>query len=240
MKQQVDQEVDISRRPRRRRSDLLLLVMLSGVFNVFLTGVFLYFSGAAAAPWDHPAPRASAKVTGGPIASSADPLALSRLMRSDIGSGFGPSPEVQAQKSSLTVSTVFAGPAADENGSATADLSSDADVSVDGMTTEESRGMSVPPILRKAGGRVEIGSFKTLTFVASGSECLDFGRGILQDVNAPASLLNVMAESKAITIAKICAANGSVVMTCRNDQITISPRPPRPDDKCGQDIASAQ
>jgi hypothetical protein len=31
-----------------------------------------------------------------------------------------------------------------------------------------------------------------------------------------------------------------VVLTCRNDQVTISPRHSRPDDKCGQDIASVQ
>ena len=42
----------------------------------------------------------------------------------------------------------------------------------------------------------------------------------------------VLADSDAITVARICAANGSLVVTCRMDQITISPRRLKPNETC--------
>jgi hypothetical protein len=94
--------------------------------------------------------------------------------------------------------------------------------------------MRIAPILRKDGrtGQLEIGNFKSLSFVGGTSECLDMGYAMLGDTGTSNDLLEVLASTNAITIAKICAKNGSVVLTCRNEQITISPRRSRPDDKC--------
>lgn len=90
------------------------------------------------------------------------------------------------------------------------------------------------PVLRKGqkSGDVEIGSFATVSLPGSSSECLDTAYGLLADAGAARSKLKVLAETKMITVARICAANGSLVVTCRSDQITISPRRLKPNETC--------
>lgn len=90
------------------------------------------------------------------------------------------------------------------------------------------------PVLRKARkqGDVEIGSFTTVSLPGSSGECLETVYGLLDDAGASRDKLKVLAESSAITVARICAANGSLVVTCRMDQITISPRRLKPNESC--------
>jgi len=90
------------------------------------------------------------------------------------------------------------------------------------------------PVLRKSAikGNVEIGSFTTVSLPGSSGECLETAYGLLDDAGASRDKLRVLAESPAITIARICAANGSLVVTCRMDQITISPRRLKPNESC--------
>lgn len=90
------------------------------------------------------------------------------------------------------------------------------------------------PVLRKARkqGDVEIGSFTTVSLPGSSGECLDTAYALLDDAGASRDKLRVLAESSAITVARICAANGSLVVTCRMDQITISPRRLKPNESC--------
>lgn len=94
--------------------------------------------------------------------------------------------------------------------------------------------LSKSPVLRAGDkpGDVVIGSFETVSLSGSPDDCLDTAYGLLDDIGAPRSKLKVLAESKAITVARICAGNGSLVVTCRLDQITISPRHPKPNDSC--------
>lgn len=101
-------------------------------------------------------------------------------------------------------------------------------------TMEETRGLRVSPILRKnpVTSMLEIGNFKSLALAGDSQECLDVGYSMLGDVNTSTDLLDVMIASDEITIAKICTSNGSVMITCRNEQIAVSPRRSRPDDQC--------
>ena len=95
-------------------------------------------------------------------------------------------------------------------------------------------GQPASPILQKdfQTGRLTIGSFKAVALRGRPSECIDFGRSMLKDVGAPREGLAVVTSSNEITIAKICAENGSIVISCRGNQVTVSPRRLRPDDKC--------
>lgn len=103
-----------------------------------------------------------------------------------------------------------------------------AELGPEGVNTQ-----SMSPLLRRAsGGSVEIGNFSTVSMNGEISECLDIGYGLLDDAGAPRGALKVLAESDAITMARICAANGTIVLTCRGGGVTISPRRPRPDDRC--------
>ncbi len=103
------------------------------------------------------------------------------------------------------------------------------------LTTEEVQGLKTPPILVKdrKSRQLVIGSFKPISLIGGSGECLEIGYSMLGDTDSADDLLEILTASEQITVAKICARNGSVVITCRNDQITISPRRPRPGDGCG-------
>lgn len=82
-------------------------------------------------------------------------------------------------------------------------------------------------------GKLRIGNYEPVTLEGSAEQCLGMGRMLLTDAGAREDELEVMARSKAITVARICAVNGSVVITCRRNQITISPRQLKPNESCG-------
>jgi hypothetical protein len=113
----------------------------------------------------------------------------------------------------------------------TADLALAAGASVDDSET-----LRAEPILRKSprDGKLEIGNFKSLSLVGSSEECLDFGAALLRDSGVANEKLNVVTAVDEITIVRICAANGSVIITCRGEQIAVSPRKARPDDQCAR------
>jgi hypothetical protein len=98
----------------------------------------------------------------------------------------------------------------------------------------EGSGKLADPVLRSdpESGQLTIGNFRSISFAGSAAECLNLGQGMLRDARHSAQSLEVMVETPEITVAKICAANGMVVITCRNNAVTISPRHPRPDDRC--------
>ena len=95
-------------------------------------------------------------------------------------------------------------------------------------------GQHIAPILQKdpRTGHLSIGNFKAISMAGPQDECFGIGRSMLQDVGASSQQLSVVTSSKQIAIAKICAGNGSVILTCRAGQITVSPRRQRPDDNC--------
>ncbi|MGH6906645.1 MAG: hypothetical protein ACREDX_02175 [Aestuariivirga sp.] len=107
-------------------------------------------------------------------------------------------------------------------------------VTAEQVTTEQVLGLKIAPILRKNKntGQLEIGNFKPMSLVGDTDECLNIGYSMLSDTGSSNDHLDVLTASDQITVAKICANNGSIVISCRSDQITVSPRHSRPDDKC--------
>ncbi len=99
---------------------------------------------------------------------------------------------------------------------------------------EEVRAMAIEPILKAqtGTGKPMIGSFKAISVSGSSDSCVDLGHSMLVEAKSSKELLDVMVETDAITIAKICTKNGAIFLTCRMNQITISPRRPRPDNGC--------
>jgi hypothetical protein len=105
-----------------------------------------------------------------------------------------------------------------------------------GASVDDSETLRVAPILRKSpqDGKLEIGNFKSLSLVGSPGECLDFGDTLLRDAGVSNEKLDVVAAADEITIVRICAANGSIIITCRGGQIAVNPRKSRPDDQCAR------
>jgi hypothetical protein len=91
----------------------------------------------------------------------------------------------------------------------------------------------VPVLLVKdAGTGSKITSFKPVVTAGDAEECLNIGYALVNSAQLPADALDVLVANPQITIAKLCAGNGTIVFTCRNNQIAISPRRARPDDAC--------
>jgi hypothetical protein len=92
----------------------------------------------------------------------------------------------------------------------------------------------IPAMLRKGklAGAVDIGNFKSVAMAGQADECLPLAQSLLQAAEGPEDALDVMIANSQITIAKICASNGTVVLTCRGGNITISPRRTKPGDSC--------
>lgn len=108
-------------------------------------------------------------------------------------------------------------------------------VSVAQVSTEQTLGLRVSPILRASAARhgLEIGNFTPLALAGSSEECLNIAYSMLDDANMDNDRLHILTDTDEITIGRICTANGSIILTCRNNEIKISPRRSRPDDSCG-------
>jgi hypothetical protein len=180
-----------------------------------------------------------------------DPLAIARIFRSDLPSALrsdgqsktGPNDHERVSFSGLedAIRQVINGGASPASAT-NADASTPADAAnedaaaepaalQDAADSQTGRTVAASPILRLTpAGQIEIGNFKTLN-LDSGS-CLDLGYALLNDLGAPRSALQIVGQSQQITIGRICASNGSVVISCRAGQTTFSPRRPRPDDSC--------
>jgi hypothetical protein len=121
-----------------------------------------------------------------------------------------------------------------QSGEQYAEVSPDGEV-LSGSTTSGTT--PVAPLLRRnpRTGKLEIGNFNTLQLSGTGEDCVATGQSMLDDLGMTDDSIVAVAESDQISIARICASNGSVILSCRNDVTTISPRRPRPDDKCTRD-----
>lgn len=110
----------------------------------------------------------------------------------------------------------------------------DGEAPLDVVGPEGAQAQSLSPVLKKnrKNGKLEIGNFDTVSLMGNATECLEMGYTLLDDAGASDTELEVLAQTSMITMARICASNGSVVITCRADQVTISPRRPRPNDTC--------
>ena len=211
------------RRRRRRASkpdriEVWRIMLWSGLTNLVLLSVFL----GAQQP-DPSGDSRSDRLTS-EERWNIDPVATTAT--------FGMTPKGDFSMSTMIVSkTDFEAGTVDEGAmvESTADLALAAGASVDDSET-----LRAEPILRKnpQSGKLEIGNFKSLSMVGSPGECLDFGDALLKDAGATNEKLDVVAAVDEITIVRICAANGSVIVTCRGGQIAVSPRKARPDDQC--------
>lgn len=226
---------------RRRRGardrGVLEIVLWSTLSNAILLGCF-------AIGWNYEQIRQHFQPKAPAIAAvsdkSSDPLAVSRYERQDnelLTSG--PQRQLKGPLQLTLVPTANgqspgAGLAAADQQGAPEQEQGDGAGEITVGPEDPAAAMVRSPVLHRGEtpGEVEIGSFSTVSMPGSSVTCLDTAYGLLEDAGAARDKLVVMAESPAITVARICAANGSLVVTCRLDQITISPRRRRPDDTC--------
>lgn len=231
--------------PRRARR-VFDIVLWSSLTNLTLLACFI-------AGWNFeqikgylPIEQAAAAVAPEP----ADPLAASRreLQDNEVLT-LGPQRQLKGPLQFTSVPTTEA-PAAPAPAEASVDAGAGQITAADATAVEPDQGdgsgdvtvgpedpaaqLSRSPVLRKGqkSGDVQIGNFATVSIPGPSSECLDTAYGLLEDAGAARDRLKVLAETKLITVARICAENGSLVVTCRSDQITISPRRLKPNETC--------
>ena len=81
-------------------------------------------------------------------------------------------------------------------------------------------------------GRLVLNRFHTLSLQMPHDECRKFPRFITADYDLPRSAIDTLADNLMIVQKRICAENGSVVVTCYLNEADISLRRARPDDGC--------
>lgn len=144
-----------------------------------------------------------------------DQLALSRL---HLGDRWGTVHATKSDHSHVQISV-----AADIEAAALAELSDDT-----GDETTMRPSLSRDSRTKK----IVVGNFLTRSFAGDQSMCFEIGEKMMEDIGAADENMEVLVDSDVMVAIRFCAANGSLVMTCRNEQITISPRRYRPDDGC--------
>lgn len=219
---------------RRRFGEILLW---SGFTNLLLVACFVIAGNSESilSFLQRQAPRGETSIEWSP-----DPLAVARLSRGD-NEVWSNGPQRQLKRS-LQMTLITREPRHDnvfsaEQGLATAEvIDGEPGVAPASFTygPEDVRGRSISPILKKepGTGQLVIGSFISVSLVGDVNECLDLGYSMLGDAGTSNDVLEVLASTDAMTMARICAKNGAVIISCRNDQITISPRRSRPDQNC--------
>lgn len=83
------------------------------------------------------------------------------------------------------------------------------------------------------GDRVLLNSFGTRTMPFDDTQCAGLGWQIVAQLSVPADAIHPLASDDLMHQMRVCAANGSVLITCYNGTATISLREPRPKDGCG-------
>ncbi len=103
----------------------------------------------------------------------------------------------------------------------------------------EPAGTSLPegvhPMLRAGltSKSIEIGNFEPVTLAGGASDCIAVGQSLLSSAGGASTLLDILVSNPQITISRICASNGSVILTCRAGKMTISPRKANGIKACG-------
>lgn len=215
--------------PRSGRwCEIRRVLLWSGVFNLLLTTVFMgtLIYGEARLAGKSAAPSG--------VAKAMDPVAQARLLRSDFERPANPrSRFAENRKGSLSFTQISAMAAI------TSGPSEDMPAKLSGEQEAPARLTRVPgasPVLRKSSktGKLEIANFTTMNFEGSSDECPEFGVSMLEFADTSPDLLEILNSTDEITVARICAANGSVILSCRNEQITLSSRRARPGDGCSR------
>lgn len=211
---------------------VLDIVLWSSISNIVVLGAFLV-------GWNFDAIRASVADRAAVSGAQAHPPGAAKHELGD-NELFTTGPQRQL-KGELQLTAVAvqkdadASPPADE---AAAEMSGE-DVVEAGFAAVETgpeaeQAQSMSPVLRmdRRIGKLEIGNFETVSLTGDSSQCLEMGYTMLGDAGAPESSLEVLVRSKLITMARICATNGAVIISCRSNQVTISPRRLKPNERC--------
>lgn len=174
-----------------------------------------------------------------------DPLALTRMYRDNrllsyvdfVVNRSTKQPYVEWEAAAIEPAGASADPAIVEtsSGEDTALASLDGATGEGGPETPPARdGVSkLPSLYFDAAARKQvIGNFETRSFPGGHASCTEIAQSMAADARAGQDSLRVLGDTEEIKVIRICAANGNVVITCRNGRITVSPRRPRPDDGC--------
>lgn len=81
-------------------------------------------------------------------------------------------------------------------------------------------------------GRLKLNRFQTLTMDMPHSECRKFPDIFIADYDLPRGAIDVLADNMLIVQKRICADNGAVMVTCYQNNATVSMRPAKPNDGC--------
>ena len=81
-------------------------------------------------------------------------------------------------------------------------------------------------------GRLRLNRFHTLKIDMLHHECRDFPNIFLADYKLPRKAIDILSDNMLIVQKRICADNGAVLITCYQNNATISMRRARPDDGC--------
>lgn len=81
-------------------------------------------------------------------------------------------------------------------------------------------------------GRLTLNRFQTLNMGMPHSECRKFPDIFIADYDLPRGAIDVLADNMLIVQKRICADNGAVMVTCYQNNATISMRPAKPNDGC--------
>ncbi len=211
------------RPPRRDRIEVWRIILWSGLTNLVLLSIFLA------------AQHIDLRMFG--AAHPKQPTEAGRAIRNPANGAStvdGIPPKNDFSTSTMVVAKTETDAEAETVDEATTEEST-ADLALAaGASVDDSEALRATPILRKSaqGGKLEIGSFKSLSLVGSPEDCLSFGDALIRDAGVNDQKVDVVTNVSVITIARICAINGSVIITCRGGQIAVSPRKSRPDDQC--------
>ncbi|MDE2383169.1 MAG: hypothetical protein KGO53_01005 [Alphaproteobacteria bacterium] len=230
---------DYPRRQERRRSLTLAIVGLAFLLSAmtllaFAAGLFVGHPELTTRYFGFPSP--SSQPPSQPVAEPPKPAAAGLATeKSDLDLASGGSTEVEVLPPPPVQPP--AQPAVKPQPAALPDdavAQDDATIDPSGIASSgDSAGLG--PLLRRTGAGpadYDISRFTTIQMTGGMKECIGIGQSLLATVGAPKEQFEILVSQSFMTMGRICAANGSILVSCRSNRISISPRRRRPDDGC--------
>ena len=81
-------------------------------------------------------------------------------------------------------------------------------------------------------GRLVLTRYHTMRLDMPHKECRKFPEFMISGYGLPKRMVHTLADNMMIVQKRLCARNGSVVVTCYQNKATISLRQAKPDDGC--------
>ena len=88
--------------------------------------------------------------------------------------------------------------------------------------------------ISKRKGKLVLNRFHTLKLNMEHDACRKFPTEFLADYKLPNNAVETLADNMIIIQRRICASNGSIMVTCYHNEATLSMRQARPDDGCSR------